>query len=834
MMAENNILFYEPSESDNCETTPTGATASSATPTGGAVTVIGDSISTDMYSGGEIEAKLPGVENISWFGRGFTNAGNDGAPDGQRTGQQVIEQSELRNYVVLALGTNGMAAEALQPAVDAVLAKDEVAKIVLMTVYSTSTHREEDIVAFNNKVREIAGENAGRMAVMDWNSVAAGLSDDMWENPTKKLHPIGAGQVQFADVMYQALRGIWSGGGQGSGNADIMRAKNADRFFFNGEPSELTAAWSNGSADSMRRLLDNYGELAVALGNKYNVPYIAILVQMRYEDSTAKCGRNNFWGNWCSPSWARAGGADEHMIASGQTPPATLGEGFDLYGQTLTNGHHDQAIGIQDPIEYLEKIGPTWVQGNENGPGYGSIDGMRASVRALTSYINEIGWNGGFSGFSGNSYTANCNTPVSDGLVPGGMNLAQAQSFMKIYKDLALKYENSADRGTVTINDFGDPIQLFFTSICPGGRLANCSSFVEYFVQRYTTGEPAFPDGKDMARALINNNSGFEDGGTVPKAYAVFSIGGATADSFGHTGVVLGIDEARNKIIIGEAGCMSTSTRQDAIDFINAKEYDLDRYRNGSYTYAYTDKIMKASAMAPSDLPGLEFTSSEQYAAMPYGPYEGRDFPAYLQFGNAGIQGTWANRTWGTYGGVGNDSSFDGSGCGPTSLSMIVAFLTDTEFTPDNMIDILNEMAKNGVITHDYGGMTKFGEVLDRISSMYNLEWESIATNEAAVVGALNDGYIIWARGTWGLSTTLPGYIEYHGGHLTVTRATDGNGNVYVSDPASRDAHAARNKPVPLSSLVNGVAAKDSKGVVQSPAGYRKDYGLFAIRAKGL
>ncbi|MCL2280827.1 C39 family peptidase [Candidatus Saccharibacteria bacterium] len=181
-----------------------------------------------------------------------------------------------------------------------------------------------------------------------------------------------------------------AGGSSGSdGSTDIMSAKNAELSFFNGNPSELSARWGDGDKETMQRLLDNYGELAVRMGNKYNVPYIAVLVQMRYEDPTSICGANNFWGNGCPPGTG-AGGAS--------IQGKNLGEGFDQYGKTLTNGYHDQAIGIADPKEYLEKIGPTWVQGNINGAGYGSIEGMKQSVDSLTAYINEIGWNGGFSG----------------------------------------------------------------------------------------------------------------------------------------------------------------------------------------------------------------------------------------------------------------------------------------------------------------------------------------------------------------------------------------------------------------------------------------------------
>lgn len=179
----------------------------------------------------------------------------------------------------------------------------------------------------------------------------------------------------------------------------IMKAKNADKYFFNGSGDVPSAAWSDTDTGSMKRLLETYGDLAYQLGRAVGAPWIAILTQMRYEDSQSVCGANNFWGNGCDPSHAYTGGA----TIQGKN----LGEGFIQYGQTLTNGMHDQALGISDPKEYLEKIGPTWVQGSPDGPGYGSIDAMRSSVDALTAYIESSEGQSiieGFTDYSGIDY----------------------------------------------------------------------------------------------------------------------------------------------------------------------------------------------------------------------------------------------------------------------------------------------------------------------------------------------------------------------------------------------------------------------------------------------
>ena len=171
-----------------------------------------------------------------------------------------------------------------------------------------------------------------------------------------------------------------SDGSDGSATRDfsaVRKAKNADKQYTDFPP----ATFSDGDKQSMKTLLTNYGDLAYQLGRAVGAPYVAILVQMRYEDPESVCGKNNFWGNGCDPDHAYEGGA----TIQGKD----LGEGFQQYGETLLNGNHDQAIGITDAKEYLVKLGPTWVQGDINGPGYSDIEGMKRSVDALQAFIDS-------------------------------------------------------------------------------------------------------------------------------------------------------------------------------------------------------------------------------------------------------------------------------------------------------------------------------------------------------------------------------------------------------------------------------------------------------------
>lgn len=173
--------------------------------------------------------------------------------------------------------------------------------------------------------------------------------------------------------------------------------------------------------------------------------------------------------------------------------------------------------------------------------------------------------------------TSNCG---GGSLVSGGMTLAEAQQFMLTYKNL------SYTKGNNPITEY-----RINAANCGGWPLANCVAFSQYFINRYTTKAGPAPNGRLFVEQLLV--LGFTPGYNTPKVYAVFtrSTGSSCPDGLpcGHTGVVLGIDETNDKIILGEASC------GQGMDSIKASEYKLSIYTNNpDYTYAYTDAFLKS------------------------------------------------------------------------------------------------------------------------------------------------------------------------------------------------------------------------------------------------
>lgn len=238
--------------------------------------------------------------------------------------------------------------------------------------------------------------------------------------PEPYINELYANGVYYYNPCSDYVSGSGSGSNSNNnyiGHLDpslILSAKNADKQYsdFRQANGKLAGDWSDTDTASMKTLLEAYGDLAYQVGRTVNIPYVAILVQLRYEDARSEpssiCGKNNLWGIACPPGTPPGGGKNYN----------TLGEGFVGYANAITNGYHNQAIGITDPKEFLEKLGPTWVQGDINGAGYALIGAMKNSVDALQNYINSPEGQAivqTFTGYSGSSGSSGSDTSGTSG-----------------------------------------------------------------------------------------------------------------------------------------------------------------------------------------------------------------------------------------------------------------------------------------------------------------------------------------------------------------------------------------------------------------------------------
>ena len=180
-----------------------------------------------------------------------------------------------------------------------------------------------------------------------------------------------------------------------------------------------------------------------------------------------------------------------------------------------------------------------------------------------------------------NGTGASISSTCGGNLQAGGMTLEQAVSFME-------KYKSSPDSADYLGGAGQD---------CAGGPLSNCVSFSTFFINKYTTlqgfGKGTSPgNGSTVVPNVIARNPSVQNGHS-PRPYAIFSTPSGSemcgATKCGHTGVILGVDTARKKVIVGEAGCGGPAS------WDTAREYDLSKFDSDAYIYAYTEGFLKGT-----------------------------------------------------------------------------------------------------------------------------------------------------------------------------------------------------------------------------------------------
>ena len=406
-----------------------------------------------------------------------------------------------------------------------------------------------------------------------------------------------------------------------------------------------SVSYKNLSAEQVR-FIETYHNIAVVNSINYGIPWETVMAQGILESaagtSTFAITRNNFFGIGAFDS-------NPNNAYSYATPE----EGWEGYYKNIqatpTYRNHGVFAGdtITNPYAYLVAIKAA---GYATSPSY--VENVSPIIAEIESYSKKNGWDSSLSlarkhpewytnaernrqgakpDATGDSTYRFCGG--SGSLSSGGMGvsrvmgviaekfaderglvwpetiapyryhligigengLAEAEKFMSGYRNEADKMAKGNLRyDGAFIHDSG----------CPSGTMNNCSAFVQWFLNRYTTlgGESQnkvpISQGSRAVSNYLSKFSSLTDGGKTPRVYAIVSMGPKTGKADGwsnHTGIVLGIDEANNRIIIGEASCgMSNGKRNYAP---RAKAYSLKQYTNNSSsygpTYAYTDNVLK-------------------------------------------------------------------------------------------------------------------------------------------------------------------------------------------------------------------------------------------------
>lgn len=240
-----------------------------------------------------------------------------------------------------------------------------------------------------------------------------------------------------------------------------------DILFYNPDDGTCDPASSDSyetpvKADSIKKFLDAYGQIAFDVGKKYGLPYEAILAQAILESGWGGSGltqkANNFFGVKASGAWK---GEVINMrtgeVYNGQSTTITAGfrkypspqVGWDDYGKFITeNPRYKKALNYpNDPIAYIKEVAAA---GYATSPTYAkSVIGL---INSITKYIKSTGqWTpSSSSSGSGSGTTATpttgCGGGDSSGVADPG-DSSQPANTQRIDKGWSLK-DNTDYSGT--------------------------------------------------------------------------------------------------------------------------------------------------------------------------------------------------------------------------------------------------------------------------------------------------------------------------------------------------------------------------------------------------
>lgn len=178
---------------------------------GSKTTIIGDSITVGATSA--LETKLTGVKIYAKGSKQFT-----GVVSSNPTGQQIVEDAstELRNYVVVALGTNGtIPADGVQRMVDTIGADKTIVFVNNYYIGDLNSYS-----ANNTQFAAVASANSN-VYVADWANLAnADPSTYIDNSDGLGVHPTEAGKQLFAQLVYDTLSGVTESDGSSGGGGD--------------------------------------------------------------------------------------------------------------------------------------------------------------------------------------------------------------------------------------------------------------------------------------------------------------------------------------------------------------------------------------------------------------------------------------------------------------------------------------------------------------------------------------------------------------------------------------------------------------------------------------
>lgn len=154
----------------------------------------------------------------------------------------------------------------------------------------------------------------------------------------------------------------------------------------------------------------------------------------------------------------------------------------------------------------------------------------------------------------------------------------------------------------------------------------------------------------------------------------------------------------------------------------------------------------------------------------------GMDIPLYLQY-----SGSWARQSYG-------NGTISQNGCAPTSLAMVVSYMTGNAVLPSDIVDYVgNKYYVNGT-------GSSWG-IFAAVAIHYQFSCSDLGKNEQAVIDALKAGRPV-------IASMGPGTFT-KSGHIIVLRGITSSGQILVNDPNDNSTKNHKGKAFDMSLIMS-------------------------------
>ena len=582
----------------------TESKSSSSTVSGSDITWIGDSYSVGAQS--IIEEKYPGISfggsvndsSSTIQGSKRVSSGDSSNPSCLTILQDVIDADNLKPHLVFACGTNGGWLD------------DDVSKFQEMikgkntkAVVVTSKIPKDDYAKSNKRLEEMADSNDD-ISLADWTTV---YEESYFDSDPEKIHPTTEpGYEKWVGVISEALEGSggcssasyegdypeyrqyddpWGGLPYGPNNGDNGKW-NYGNSGCGATSMAVIATMTSGQDVFPTDITDTLTEKEsqITEGSKwYDSGYMRILDPLVCEeygceakqiDTTADEIRQYLQDGWFIHT---SGGGSKGTCSSGHS--STCPYSAEGHFVALLDIDNNDNVTIEDP-----GWGDTAIQTYKLSD---IVDSIGAAVAIRGNGNNsDICDTGNICGDSGSSKTTGTS---------GYKTAEDAKHIIDEYLDADMSGYSLMDPGTQ--NGVKDNCVAFscwfitnYTEISyPGGVTGEGNQFVDVF---YSAKKDEYPD------LEISD---------TPTVYSVaqWSDSSILARSSNHTGIVIGIDEANDMILIAEAAWANpcfTGIHGDGVGYgpvcehsMTTAKYSLSSATGGSSKYINLNKYLKSN-----------------------------------------------------------------------------------------------------------------------------------------------------------------------------------------------------------------------------------------------